>query len=242
MSAAAPAVELVDVVKVHRDGETEVRALGGVTLAIAEAEMVAVRGPSGSGKSTLLHVAGGLDAPTSGTVRLGGRDISGLDPVELAGVRRCEVGFVFQRLNLVTALTAVENVMLPLELGGSSPRAARRLALAALASVGVDAGLDRYPDAFSGGEQQRIAIARALVGDRRVLLADEPTGALDSTTADAVIGLLASLPRETGMAVVLVTHEPRFAAWADRVVSLRDGVVVDETRPRSEAELAVARS
>jgi putative ABC transport system ATP-binding protein len=223
VAAATAVVELVDVVKLHRDGDTEVRALGGVSLAVGEAEMVAVRGPSGSGKSTLLHVAGGLDAPTSGIVTLGGRDLGVLDAVELARVRRCDVGFVFQRLNLVAALTAVENVMLPLELDGMAPRAARRRATAALASVGIGTGLDRYPDAFSGGEQQRIAIARSIVGDRKVLLADEPTGALDSTTADAVIELLASLPHETGMAVVLVTHEPRFAAWANRVVSLRGG-------------------
>jgi putative ABC transport system ATP-binding protein len=232
-------VELDDVVKVHRDGDTEVRALGGVTLTVAEAEMVAVRGPSGSGKSTLLHVAGGLEAPTSGTVRVVGRDLGSLDPVELARARRCDVGFVFQRLNLVAALTAIENVMLPLELDGAAPRSARPRAEAALASVGLDRSLDRYPDAFSGGEQQRIAIARALVGERRLLLADEPTGALDSTTADAVIELLASLPAQAGMAIVLVTHEPRFASWADRVVSLRDGLVVDEVKaPRDGAELA----
>ena len=238
-----PIVELDDVVKVYGAGDTEVRALDGVTLAVGEAELVAVRGPSGCGKSTLLHLAGGLESPTSGAVRLAGRDLQATDPVELARIRRCDVGFVFQRLNLVAALTALENVMLPLELDGMTPRRARSQAAAALGSVGVDRGLDRYPDDFSGGQQQRIAIARAIVGERRLLLADEPTGSLDTTTGDVVVELLASLPEATGTAVVLVTHEPRYAAWADRVVSLRDGLVVDETTaPRDEAELAAVTS
>ena len=236
-----PIVELDDVVKVFGAGDTEVRALDGVTLAVGEGELVAVRGPSGCGKSTLLHLAGGLEAPTSGAVRLAGRDLVDTDAVELARIRRRDVGFVFQRLNLVAALTALENVMLPLELDGVAPKRARSQAAAALTSVGVDQGVNRYPDDFSGGQQQRIAIARAIVGQRRLLLADEPTGSLDTTTGDAVVELLASLPEATGTAVVLVTHEPRYAAWADRVVSLRDGLVVDETRaPRDEAELAAA--
>jgi putative ABC transport system ATP-binding protein len=238
-----PIVELDDVVKVYGAGDTEVRALGGVTLAVGPAELVAVRGPSGCGKSTLLHLAGGLEPPTSGTIRLAGHDLGAVDAVELARLRRRDVGFVFQRLNLVAALTALENVMLPLELDGMAPRPARAQAAEALASVGVDRGLDRYPDDFSGGQQQRIAIARAVVGERRLLLADEPTGSLDTRTGDAVIELLAALPETAGTAVMLVTHEPRYAAWADRVVSLRDGVVVDETRvPRNEAELAAATS
>jgi putative ABC transport system ATP-binding protein len=238
-----PVVELDDVVKVYGAADTGVRALGGVTLTVVEAELVAVRGPSGCGKSTLLHLAGGLEPPTSGTVRVAGRDLQGIDQVELARIRRRDVGFVFQRLNLVAALTAVENVMLPLELDGMSSRPARARAAAALASVGIDQRLDRYPDEFSGGQQQRVAIARAIVGERRLLLADEPTGSLDTRTGDAVVELLASLPAATGAAVVLVTHEPRYAAWADRVVSLRDGLMVDETRaPRDAAELAAATS
>jgi putative ABC transport system ATP-binding protein len=223
-------VELDGIGKSFGAGETEVRALDGIDLAVAEGELVAVRGPSGCGKSTLLHVAGGLEPPSEGEVRIHGRSLRDLDPVELARIRRCEVGFVFQRLNLVAALTALENVMLPLELDGVSPRRARSQAAAALAAVGLDRGLGRYPDDFSGGQQQRIAIARAVVGERRLVLADEPTGSLDSVTGDAVVELLASLPESTGAAVVLVTHEPRYASWADRVVSLRDGRIVDETR------------
>jgi putative ABC transport system ATP-binding protein len=237
----ADIVELDEVVKVYGRGETEVHALDGVTFTVGEGELVAVRGPSGCGKSTLLHLTGGLEAPTEGRVRLAGRDLAEVGPVELARIRRRDVGFVFQRLNLVAALTALENVMLPLELDGVPPRRARSQATAALLAVGVDRGLSRYPDDFSGGQQQRIAIARAIVGTRRLLLADEPTGSLDSVTGDAVIELLASLPATTGTAVVLVTHEPRYAAWADRVVSLRDGRVVDETRaPTPDREPAGA--
>jgi putative ABC transport system ATP-binding protein len=237
----AAIVELDEVGKVYGTGDTEVRALAGVTLTVAEGDLVAVRGPSGCGKSTLLHLAGGLEDPTTGEVRLAGRPLAGLDPVELARIRRRDVGFVFQRLNLVAALTAVENVMLPLELDGMAPRRAKAEATAALAAVGIDHGLARYPDDLSGGQQQRIAIARAIVGERRLLLADEPTGALDSITGDAVVELLASLPATKGTAVVLVTHEPRYASWADRVVSLRDGAIVDETRAlRPDPELTGA--
>ena len=239
----AAMVELDDVGKVYGAGETEVRALDGVTLAVAEGEFVAVRGPSGCGKSTLLHLAGGLEHPTTGRVRMAGHDLQEVGAVELARIRRRDVGFVFQRLNLVAAMTAIENVMLPLELDGAPPRRARAKAAAALAAVGIDQGLNRYPDDVSGGQQQRIAIARAIVGERRLLLADEPTGSLDSITGDAVIELLASLPEVAGTAVVLVTHEPRYASWADRVVSLRDGVVVDQTpAPRGDTELPATAS
>jgi putative ABC transport system ATP-binding protein len=233
-------VELDGVGKVYGHGDTEVRALHDVTVAIGEGEFVAVRGPSGCGKSTLLHLAGGLEDPTTGEVRLAGMTLARRDPVELARVRRRDVGFVFQRLNLVAALTALENVMLPLELDGVPPRKARARAAEVLGAVGIDRALDRYPDDFSGGQQQRIAIARAMVGDRRLLLADEPTGSLDSITGDAVIELLASLPGASGTAVVLVTHEPRYASWADRVVSLRDGELVDEVRAPSPTPELVA--
>ena len=198
-----------------------------------------MRGPSGCGKSTLLHLAGSLEEPTVGTVSVGGRRLDQLDAVERAQLRRQDVGFVFQRLNLVPALTALENVMLPLELDGVAPRVARAQARMALAAVDIENGLDRYPDDFSGGQQQRIAIARAVVGERRLLLADEPTGSLDSITGDAVMELIAGLPASKGTAVILVTHEPRYAAWADRVISLRDGRIADETvRPQTSAELA----
>jgi putative ABC transport system ATP-binding protein len=221
-----PILELVDVVKSYGAGPTEVRALTGLSLSVAPSEFIALRGPSGCGKSTLLHLAGGLEEPNAGRVLVGGRDLHGMNGAERASLRRSEVGYVFQRLNLVPGLTAVENVMLPLELDGVGRRESRQRSLEALAAVGLDHHLDRYPDDFSGGQQQRIAIARAIVGTRRLLLADEPTGSLDTRTGEAVIQLLASLPERTGTAVVLVTHEPRYAAWADRVVSLRDGRIV----------------
>jgi putative ABC transport system ATP-binding protein len=234
-----PMMQMSDVVKVFGAGETEVVALDDVTLSVAEGEFVAVRGPSGCGKSTLLHLAGSLEEPTVGTVSVGGRRLDQLDAVERAQLRRQDVGFVFQRLNLVPALTALENVMLPLELDGVAPRVAKAQARMALAAVDIEHGLDRYPDDFSGGQQQRIAIARAVVGERRLLLADEPTGSLDSITGDAVMELIAGLPASKGTAVILVTHEPRYAAWADRVISLRDGRIADETvRPQTSADLA----
>lgn len=227
-STTVPAVEFADVVKAYGTGAGEVRALNGVSLRVAPGEFVAVMGPSGCGKSTLLHLAGALESPTAGMVRVNGRDVSALSPRDQATLRRREVGYVFQRLNLIPSLTAVENVMLPLELDGVSTAEARSTAVAALATMGLDRLVDRYPDDFSGGQQQRIAIARAVVGSRALLLADEPTGALDTANADQVVELLAALPRTRGTALVLVTHEPRFASWADRVVFLRDGKVVDE--------------
>jgi putative ABC transport system ATP-binding protein len=222
-------LEFDDVVKSFGSGQTEVRALRGVTLNVAEGEFVAVMGPSGCGKSTLLHLAGALETPSAGSIRVGGRELAGMGAAERSELRRNDVGYVFQRLNLIPSLTAIENVMLPLELAGGSHRSARSVALDALAAVGLDVRLDRYPDDFSGGQQQRIAIARAIVGERRLLLADEPTGSLDTASGDEVIELLSALPREHGTAVVLVTHEPRFASWADRFVFLRDGRIVDET-------------
>jgi putative ABC transport system ATP-binding protein len=222
-----PLLEFHDVVKSYGTGPIEVRALTGVSLTITPGEFVAVRGPSGCGKSTLLHLAGGLEDPTAGRVIFDGNNLDTLDAGARAELRRRNVGYVFQRLNLVPALTAVENVMLPLELDGVRGRAARIQAIDALGSVGLDHHLDRYPDDFSGGQQQRIAIARAIVGSRRLVLADEPTGSLDTCTGDSVIELLASLGSERGTAIVLVTHEPRFASFADRVVSMRDGQIVD---------------
>ena len=225
------ALEFVDVVKVYGRGRAETRAVGEVSLRVAPGEIVAIMGPSGCGKSTLLHLAGALEPPTSGRVVVGGRDVGDLGVAAQADLRRREVGYVFQRLNLVASLSAIENVMLPLELDGGGGRSARRDADAALAAVGLGEHRDRFPDDLSGGEQQRVAIARAIVRPRQLLLADEPTGALDSMTGDAVIELLASLPAQTGTALVLVTHEPRYAAWADRVVFLRDGRIVDESVP-----------
>ena len=221
-------LELVDATRVHGHGATEVRALSGVCLQVMPGELVAVMGPSGSGKSTLLTLAGGLDTPTSGEVYVEGQPLSSLSAAELARLRRRSLGYVFQDLNLVPALTAAENVMLPLELDGERQGAARRTAVQALAEMELSDLADRFPDEMSGGQQQRVAIARALVGPRRLVLADEPTGALDSETGEAVLRVLRARV-DTGAAGLLVTHEARHAAWADRVVFLRDGVVVDTT-------------
>jgi putative ABC transport system ATP-binding protein len=236
----AAAVELFDVVKRYGAGSTEVRALNGVTLRVEPGEFVAVMGPSGCGKSTLLHLAGALEQPSAGRVHVGGRDLADLDLGRQAALRRTEVGYVFQRLNLLASLTALENVALPLELDGMGAKPARAAAQAALEAVGLDEQLDRYPDDFSGGQQQRIAIARAIVGERKLLLADEPTGSLDTASGDSVIEVLAALPERCGTAVVLVTHEPRFASWTDRVVFLRDGRVVDETASSLSSATATA--
>ncbi|MFR9775515.1 ABC transporter ATP-binding protein [Micromonospora sp. MS34] len=223
-------LELRDVHRTHGAGEAAVHALRGVSLTVRAGELVAVMGPSGSGKSTLLALAGGLDRSTGGDVLVEGVPLGTLGARELARLRRRRIGYVFQDLNLLGSLTAVENVALPLELDGVGVRAARRSALAALGEVGV-AGLgDRFPDQMSGGQQQRVAIARALVGERRLVLADEPTGALDSQTGEAVLHLLRRRV-DAGAAGVLVTHEARHAGWADRVVFLRDGDLVDSTAP-----------
>ncbi len=225
----AAAVEFQQVVKQFGSGPTAVTALAGVDLRVETASFLAVMGPSGCGKSTLLHLAAALDDPTAGSVRVGGRELAGLSMEGRAQVRRDTVGLVFQRLNLIASLTAKENVALPLELDGVRPKVARAAAADALARVGLRDSLDRYPDHFSGGQQQRIAVARALVGSRSVLLADEPTAALDTRSADDIVELLASLPASSGTTVVLVTHDPRLASWAQRTVFLRDGVVVDDT-------------
>lgn len=219
-------LEFHRVSKIYGTDHNGVSALTEVTLNVAAGEFLAIRGPSGCGKSTLLHLAGALEMPTSGIVTVGGQDTGTMTAEQRARLRRRDIGYVFQRLNLVPGLTALENVMLALELDGVSARKARVRALDALHTVGLSESLDRYPDDFSGGQQQRIAIARAIVGQRRILLADEPTGALDTISGEHVMDILRSLPRLRGTAVVLVTHEPRYAALADRVLSLRDGEVV----------------
>jgi putative ABC transport system ATP-binding protein len=231
----APVLVLDRVNRVHGQGATQVHALRDVSLSVWPGELVAVMGPSGSGKSTLLNLAGGLDRPTSGSVRVGGTELSTLSRRAVAAIRRRVAGYVFQDFNLIPALTAAENVALPLELDGVSARKSRAAALASLAEVAVDDLADRFPDDMSGGQQQRVAIARALVGERSLVLADEPTGALDSETGEAVLRVLRARC-DAGAAGVLVTHEARHAAWADRVVFLRDGVLVDQTLPVAAAE------
>jgi len=221
--------------RVHGEGETAVHALRGISLDVLAGELIAVMGQSGSGKSTLLTCAGGLDTPTSGEVSIEGTPLSSLSRRGLAALRRQSVGYVFQDFNLIPALTAAENVALPRELDGVRMRQARALALRALESVGVADLADRFPDDMSGGQQQRVAIARAIVGERRLILADEPTGALDSETGEAVLRLLRDRV-DAGAAGVLVTHEARHAAWADRVVFLRDGRITDQTGSPSAPE------
>ncbi|WP_214107301.1 ABC transporter ATP-binding protein [Acrocarpospora catenulata] len=219
-------VRLAEVARVHGEGAAAVHALKCVNLEVDAGELVAVMGPSGSGKSTLLNLAGGLDRPTSGMVHIGEQDLATLR--DLAALRRRRVGYVFQDLNLITSLTVVENVMLPRELDGVRSRRARQEAMAVLAEIDVADLADRFPGELSGGQRQRVAIARALVGERRLLLADEPTGALDTRTGDEILQTLRARC-DAGAAVLLVTHEPRYAAWADRVVFLRDGMIADTT-------------
>ncbi|MGW2083987.1 ABC transporter ATP-binding protein [Streptomyces sp. NPDC001880] len=226
--ADAPVLELRALTRTHGSGMAEVHALRGIDLSVYAGELVAVMGPSGSGKSTLLTIAGGLDTATSGQVVIEGQDIAALGRKGVAALRRRSVGYVFQDYNLIPALTAAENIALPRELDGVSVRKARKEARAALEEMKLLEIADRFPDEMSGGQQQRVAIARALVGDRRLVLADEPTGALDSETGEQVLALLRSRC-DRGAAGVMVTHESRYAAWADRVVFLRDGSVVDET-------------
>lgn len=225
---SAPALEITDATRVHGEGPAAVHALRGVSLRVMPGELVAVMGPSGSGKSTLLNLAGGLDHPTSGRVVVAGQDLGELDARGIARVRRRHVGVVFQDYNLIPSLTGAENVALPLELDGTGVRVARRAAREALALMGLQELSDRYPETMSGGQQQRVAIARALVGSRRLVLADEPTGALDSQRGEEVLRVLRERC-DAGAAGLLVTHEARHAAWADRVVFLRDGLVTDTT-------------
>jgi putative ABC transport system ATP-binding protein len=232
-----PVVSLRDLTRVHGSGAAEVRALVGVSLDVAAGELVAVMGPSGSGKSTLLSLTGGLDSPTAGNVVVEGVHLSELSRRQLAQLRRTRIGYVFQDYNLIPALTAAENVALPLELDGMRAGRARRMAGEALVEVGLD-GLDaRFPEELSGGQRQRTAIARALIGERRLVLADEPTGALDSQTSEAVLRVLRKRC-DAGAAGILVTHEPRYAAYADRTIFLRDGRIVDATGAPASAIIA----
>ncbi len=224
------AIALQGVGRTYGSGSTEVVALQPCDLAVDDGELVAVMGPSGSGKSTLLRLAGGLDTPSTGRVEVGGTDLATLDATAMAMLRRRVLGYVFQDLNLLPGLTALENVTLPLELDGTRLRRARPVGLAALDAVGLGDLADRFPDDLSGGERQRVAIGRATVGHRRVLLADEPTGALDTVAGESVLRLLRA-HCDAGGAGVVVTHDATHAAWADRVVFLRDGRITDQAGP-----------
>jgi putative ABC transport system ATP-binding protein len=233
------ALAMHQVSKIYGSGPTEVRALSSVDLSVERGELVAVMGPSGSGKSTLLTIAGSLEEATSGEVLVEGVDLATLSRSDRARMRRRSIGYVFQDFNLLPGLTALENATLPLELDGVRAKAARATAVEAMEELGMADRAARFPDELSGGERQRVAIARAIVGERRLLLADEPTGALDSVNGEAVMRLLRAAAHR-GVAGVVVTHEAQLASWADRVVFLRDGHVVDQTVAPPGAESLLA--
>jgi putative ABC transport system ATP-binding protein len=229
-------LEMREISKTYGDGAAQVQALGGVSLSVDEGMMVAVMGPSGSGKSTLLTIAGSLEEPTTGEVTVGGQALAGLSRNAKARLRRRTIGYVFQDFNLLPGLTAAENVALPLELDGVSARKARAAGLSALEELGLAQRASAFPDQLSGGERQRVAIARAVVGQRRLLLADEPSGALDSANANAVMRLMHDACKNRGMAAVVVTHDAQLATWADRSVFLRDGRMTVQQGPAADGD------
>jgi putative ABC transport system ATP-binding protein len=216
--------------KIYGTGDTAVTALDHVRLSVDAGEFVAIMGPSGCGKSTLLHLLGGLDRPTAGQVLIDGQDLSKLPDTALTQVRRRKLGFVFQFFNLIPVLDSVENAALPLTLDGVPQAKARAKATDWLNRVGLGSKLHSRPDQLSGGQQQRVAVARALVAEPSLILADEPTGNLDTHASDEIAGLLRQVSDEWQRAVVMVTHDPRIAAYADRIVFLKDGSIVDDTR------------
>jgi putative ABC transport system ATP-binding protein len=233
-SDRAPIIELRRISKVYHMGEIEVRALREVDFIVRAGEMVAIMGASGSGKSTMLNLIGTLDRPTEGEYLLDGEPVQHLDEFELASLRNRKIGFVFQSFNLLARDNALENVELPMVYAGERRSSRRKKALAALERVGLSDRVDHLPNQLSGGQQQRVSIARAIVNEPLLLLADEPTGALDSATTKQVMELFVDLHHQ-GMTVVIVTHDPNIAAYAQRVVSFKDGVIVsDETKPAKE--------
>ncbi|MGQ0603098.1 MAG: ABC transporter ATP-binding protein [Anaerolineales bacterium] len=227
--------------KIYGSGETAVTALDHVNVAVNAGEFVAVMGPSGCGKSTLLHLLGGLDRMTSGRVLIDGADLSTLGDARLTELRRRKIGFVFQFFNLIPVLNAAENAALPLTLDGVKPADAQAKAGAWLTKVGLGNRLHHRPDQLSGGQQQRVAVARALATEPALILADEPTGNLDSRASEEIAGVLRQASEEWGRAVVMVTHDPRIAAYADRIIFLKDGTIVDETRLDPSSDSAEAK-
>jgi putative ABC transport system ATP-binding protein len=226
---SAPLLSVHELTKTYEVGEVQVQALRGVSLDVAAGEFVTLTGPSGSGKSTLMHLLGCLDRPTSGDYFLNGRNVSSLPKRALSSVRNKEIGFVFQGFNLLPRTSALENVELPLIYAGGIPARERRArATAALEAVGLGQRLDHHPNQLSGGQQQRVAIARALVNNPKLLLADEPTGNLDTRTSIEVVGIFQRLNAENGLTIVLVTHEPDIAEYGTRIIAFRDGRVRDD--------------
>jgi len=237
---AAPIIRVHDLTRTYVVGDVRVPALRGVTLDVMPGEFVALTGPSGSGKSTFMHVIGCLDRPTSGEYQLNGQDVSALDKRALARVRNREIGFVFQGFNLLPRTSALEQVELPLLYSGKlGSRERRAKSVAALTSVGLGERLDHHPNQLSGGQQQRVAIARALVNDPALLLADEPTGNLDTRTSIEVMGIFQRLNAERGLTIVLVTHEPDIAEYATRIVAFRDGKVRSDAPVKNRRSAAV---
>ena len=226
-----PLIQAENLTKVYGKGETAVTALDHVSLSVEAGEFLAVMGPSGCGKSTLLYLLGGLDRPTEGDVLIDGQPLSKLKDDALARLRRREIGFVFQFYNLIPVLDAVENTALPITLDGVRPGKAKARAREWLERVGLGDRLKSRPDQLSGGQQQRVAVARALIAEPKLILADEPTGNLDTHASDEISRLLRQVANEWGRAVVMVTHDPNVASFADRVLFLKDGQIVDETRP-----------
>ncbi|MCU1491410.1 MAG: transporter ATP-binding protein [Acidimicrobiaceae bacterium] len=234
-------LELRRVSRSYGEGAAEVHAIRDVDLAVECGSLVAVMGPSGSGKSTLLTIAGSLEEPSSGEVAIDGASVQAMSRNDKARLRRRTIGYVFQEFNLLAGLTSVENVALPLELDGLSGKKAQAMGMAALEELGLADRAAHYPDELSGGERQRVSIARAIVGERRLLLADEPSGALDSTNGEAVMRMILTACKR-GVAAVVVTHDAQLASWADRVVFLRDGRVVDQTMPPPSPEALLEES
>jgi putative ABC transport system ATP-binding protein len=239
-------IEIENIIKTYKVGESEVHALDGVSFKINDGEMVAIMGPSGSGKSTLMAILGCLDIPTSGTYTINDQDVSKLNENQLANLRAHKIGFVFQMFNLLPRTTALENVELPLIYDGVSPRQRSDKAMEALKTVGLEDRMHHRPNQLSGGQQQRVAIARALVNEPAILLADEPTGNLDSKSGMEIISLFQSLHREKHLTVVYVTHDPFIARHTERIIHLRDGKILFEERvdhpiqagtPRPDAEI-----
>ena len=228
-------LEIQAVSKSYGEGSTLVHALIDASLSVDRGNLVAVMGPSGSGKSSLLTIAGSLEEPTTGDVLIDGKSLASMSYNDKARLRRRMIGYIFQDFNLLAGLTALENVALPLELDDLSPRKARAAAMAALENVGIAERAGHFPDELSGGERQRVAIARAVVGERHLLLADEPSGALDSANGDAVMKMIRGACKK-GIAAVIVTHDAHLASWADRVVFLKDGRIIDQTVPPPSVE------